>query len=465
MLIKHPVSTLKKRIFETHAFMFSIPVSYIAATAAVLAVVMWIDYYRRIDVFEPESYPSMLVALGIGACSPFLSLQVYKLIAALGFHETKDLGIDLLYAVFAVGLNEELCKLAAVLLCFFVLRKHLNDAVDYLIYAGLCALGFALVENFIYFENHGLNILSSRAFYSVLEHLINTTLIVYGMYRHKLFKRGKPFVNTAVALGLAVASHGLFDYFLGLPNFENLNAFISVLIYLTGINFWVQMLNNANNFSSYFNYQKLQASSRLVMRLFFWFVATVLFTFSFNALFEPGYALRTLLQSIFSDGFIFLLVILRVSRFSMIKQRYVRLRLVLPFYIVHKEFADIPFPFLNYGIKVRGESYREQALNSRVGLKITLYAAEDHNKQMSGIIEQKIALKNEQVGFLFAGAAEAGEKKKRFLLHVLAKPIDLDENEGVEVAAFRLADEEDAVSLLKTSPLRMRLSGTYFCKS
>lgn len=445
--------------------MFSIPVSYIAATAAVLAVVMWIDYYRRIDVFEPESFKSMFLALAIGACSPLISLQVYKGIAALGFHETGDLAVDLLYALFAVGLNEELCKLLAVFVCFYVLRKQLNDAVDYLIYAGLCALGFALVENFIYFENHGLNILSSRAFYSVLEHLINTTLIVYGMYRNKLFKRGELFTNTSVALTLAVASHGLFDYFLGLPNFETLNAFISMLIYLIGINFWVQMLNNANNFSNFFSYQKLQASSRIVLRLLFWFIATVLFSFTFNALFEPRYALIKLIQSVFSDGLIFFLVILRVSRFSMIKNRYVGLTLKLPFYIVHKEFADIPFPLINFGIKVRGESYREQALNSRVGLKITLYAAADHNSQITGVIEKKLPLKNDQVGFLFAAAAEAGEKKKRYLLHVLSKPIEVNENDGVELAAFLLSPNEDPESISDSKAITMKLAGTYYCKS
>lgn len=445
--------------------MFSISVTYFAAAAAILAVVMWMDYYRRIDVFEPESYKAMLLALGIGALSPLLSLQIYGLAFAAGIHETGDLAQDLLYAVFVVGLNEEMCKLLAVLVTFRLLKKQLNDAVDYLIFAGICALGFALVENFVYFENHGLSILSSRAFYSVLEHLINTSLIVYGIYRKKLFNKGSDFKNAAVAISLAVASHGLFDYFLGLPNFEKLNAIISMLIYLVGINFLVQMLNNANNYSVYFNYQKVQASSKLVKRLLLWFFATLLFSFFFNALFEPMVALLKLAQSLVSDGLIYFLVIVRVSRFSIIKGNYTRLSLKLPFYFVQKEFADFGFPFSSYGLKIRGESFREQALNSRVGQKLSLFEHGNHSVELQGLVEKKLKLRDDQVAYLFSTVGDGSAKKKRFLLSVRLRPLEINSDEGIEVAAYQVADTTNLEANLKLSLSTLRLSGYYHCMS
>lgn len=438
--------------------MLPISVTYFAAAAAILAVVMWMDYYRRIDVFEPEQYWYLIVAMIIGAASPFLSLKLYAFFNNIGLHQNGDLLHDLIYTVLVVGLNEEFSKLLAVLLVFMMLRKQLNDAIDYFIYAGLCALGFALVENFIYFENHGLNILSARSFYSVLEHLINTTLIVYGLYRKKLFNKGKTLVNAALAICMAVASHGLFDYFLGLPNFARLNAMISTLIYLIGINFWVQMLNNANNYSSRFNYHKIEASSRLVKRLVIWYTLTLFFTFLFNLLFEPVYAAKALLQSVLSDGLIFLLVIIRVSRFSLIKGDYERIRPKLPFYIVDKSFADIGLPFFARGIRVRGESYRDQVLSSRVGDSVNLFSHQEQHNLLRGMIDAKLRVNENQVAYLFSSSSEGKKKKERYLLVVTAKPIGINEHEGVDVMAYQYPGNS-----LPKDLTTLKLNGYYHC--
>lgn len=195
-----------------HVFFYT----YLAfsAIAAVISISMWIDYFRKIDVFESEKIKHLVIALSIGCFTPFLSLGIYRVIHYTGFNLNGNFYNDLFYTIFAIGVNEELSKIVGVIIVFKILKKHIIEPIDYLVYAGVTALGFSVVENYKYFNNYGIQIISSRAFYSALVHIINTSIIVYGFYRLQLFNKGKQFTNTIVAFIASVSSHGLFDFFL-----------------------------------------------------------------------------------------------------------------------------------------------------------------------------------------------------------------------------------------------------------
>src|SRR6218665_70724 len=298
-----------------------------SALAALVSGAMWLDYFRKIDVFEKEPPLPLLIALAIGCCTPYISLFVYRQLTALGFAENGKFWNDLLYAVFGIGLNEELSKMAGVIVVLALFRKKINEPIDVLVYAGVTALGFSLVENYYYFNNYGIRIISSRTFYSALEHIINTSIIVYGLFRHRLFKRGHPLLNSLAGLAIAIASHGLFDFFLQDNTAGKFTAFLSVGVYLVGINFWIQMLNNANNYSSFFDYDKIHHSRRLVSRLFVWYGLTLVIAFANNWIAaDLKLALITLFSSLVSDGFLFFVVILRVSRFKIFRLKYFTVR-------------------------------------------------------------------------------------------------------------------------------------------
>jgi RsiW-degrading membrane proteinase PrsW (M82 family) len=342
--------------------------------AAIVSVAMWLDYFRQIDVFEKEKLWPLILALLIGGCTPTLSLYIYRLMGSYGFEEDGEFINDALYSVLGIGLNEELCKLAGILLVFVFLKKKMNEPIDYLIYAGVTALGFSLVENFNYFYNHGIRIITSRTFYSALEHIINSTMIVYGFYRARIFGKGHVVLNSLTGLVLAVLSHGMFDFFLTKDFLGIFTPFLSLLVYLVGINFWVQMLNNANNYSPFFDYHKINFTPRLVFRLFYWYLLTVLIAVVNNVL-VAGFRFSALdfAEGILSDGFLFWIVILRVSRFKIFKMKYFRVELALPFYFTRNGDEDIRIPFINLPLKIRGENVQEHLLTKYLYRKIELY--------------------------------------------------------------------------------------------
>jgi len=348
------------------------------AFAALVSVAMWLDYFRQIDVFEKESFLPLIVALIVGGGAPYVSLYIYDFLSSHGFTENEEFVNDALFSILGIGLNEELCKLGGILLVFALLKKQINEPIDYLIYAGVTALGFSLVENYNYFYNHGIKIITSRTFYSALEHIINSTIIVYGLYRTRIFKKGKFILNASMGIALAVMSHGLFDFFLTDSFLGVLTPFLSLIIYLVGINFWVQMLNNANNYSTFFDYHKINFSPRLVYRLFLWYLLTVVIAFVNNYMIAGfKFSIVNFLQGLMSDGFLFWIVILRVSRFKIFKMKYFKVVPALPFYITKNKDEDFVIPILNLPIKIRGENFQEHLLTKYLDKKVELYPVDE----------------------------------------------------------------------------------------
>jgi len=343
------------------------------AFAALVSATMWIDYFRRIDVFEREKIFPLSIALLIGCFTPSVCLFFYAMIHKMGFSENGEFVNDILYAVFAVGLNEEFSKILGVIVVLTIFKKKIDEPIDILIYAGITAIGFAMVENFKYFGIYGIKIISARTFYSALEHIINTTLIVYGFYRSSLFGKGNIFVNVFVASAIAVASHGLFDFFLMDNKYGQITALFSLIIYLIGINFWVQMLNNANNYSTFFDYSKIHYTDKIFLRLLFWYALTIAISFTNNIIVSD---LRTAVSNfcfaLLSDGFLFWVVMLRASRFKIYKKKYFDVKIQFPFYITKNGDEDLRIPYLKIPLKVRGENYHEHIPTKYIDKNILL---------------------------------------------------------------------------------------------
>lgn len=349
---------------------------------------MWLDYFRKIDVFEPEKIKHLILAMIIGCGTPFISISIYRLVDLTGLEMTGDISNDLFYSIVIIGANEELSKILGVIVAFRLLRNYIKEPIDYLVYAGLVALGFSVVENFKYFNAYGMQIITTRAFYSALVHIINTSIIVYGFYRLKLFGKGTQLTNTLIAFGVSASSHGLFDFFLMNEFLGPYTQFFSILIYLIGINFWVQMLNNANNYSDNFDYSRIHFSGQIFYRLLFWYLATQIFTIAYNMIvFSSERALSYFYHSLISDGLLLFIVILRASRFRIFKQKYFNVRIELPFYYTRNNDEDFKFLWC-IPIKIRGEGANEYKLTTFLNKAIHIFPL----SKDSGIIKEPIQM-------------------------------------------------------------------------
>jgi RsiW-degrading membrane proteinase PrsW (M82 family) len=374
-----------------------------ASLSAICGGMLWIGYFRKIDVLEKERYIDMASALFTGYLTPTLALWIYAWMDAHNFKFNGDFRNDFLYSIFGVGATEELSKLIGVLIVFQILKKRINEPVDYLVFAGLVALGFSIRENFIYYNNYGSQIASGRTIISCLVHIINTSICVYGIYRYRIFNKGNPFINASIGITIAIVSHGVFDFFLTQPFLGIATPLLATVVYLIGINFWVQMLSNAISFSPYFNYQKITSSASLYKTIFGWYFVVIFISLLYTTYFKSfAEAAEEALRSIGQEGFVLVTLALRASRLSINKQKYVPIKLQFPIYRTTNDDAD--FSIFGLNLKIRGENEKEMRFLKYIGRDILLCPIKPESSVLQGNrkshIIKKYLLKNDVVTYL-----------------------------------------------------------------
>lgn len=225
-----------KEIFETPA---------VHMASAFLIAVMWLVLLKRLDAFEPEPTWALLVVFGMGCLAvQLLILPLHQFMR--GIDPRSSTVQDIYYAVFHVGVVEEIIKLVPVVL-FAMISRQINEPVDFLIYGSASALGFATIENAGYFDTYAYSdVMMTRFTLCVVGHITWTSIVCYTWARARHIHRHSipvSLVATGLALAVAIVWHGLYD------NVDsNLKDFLGLLeAVLYG---W--MLADALNHSPYF---------------------------------------------------------------------------------------------------------------------------------------------------------------------------------------------------------------------
>ena len=128
-------------------------------TLGVLPSLIWLVYFLEKDN-EPEPKIRIILVFIFGVLGALLAASVqgparealYSL-DSTALSETKLLLISFFDSFFLVAFLEEFVKLLAVLIGVFALGvKELDEPVDFIIYMITAGLGFAALENYIYFS-------------------------------------------------------------------------------------------------------------------------------------------------------------------------------------------------------------------------------------------------------------------------------------------------------------------------
>jgi RsiW-degrading membrane proteinase PrsW (M82 family) len=124
----------------------------LGASLAFPAGAMYLTVPRLLDRYDPEPWYALVGCLlwgGIAACgfSAVINTAVAELVGALF---GADVG-EVVSTVVSAPIVEELWKAMGVLGVFYFLRREFDGVVDGIIYATFTALGFATVENVIYY--------------------------------------------------------------------------------------------------------------------------------------------------------------------------------------------------------------------------------------------------------------------------------------------------------------------------
>lgn len=181
-----------------------------------LPVVFWAGYHYHKDRHLPEPLTHLAMAFGIGMFSFWLGSQMYQLLGVVGLRhdayqlaENNPLGL-LFYAVFAIGVIEELAKILPFVIVILRFSKF-DEPVDGIIYASFVALGFAAVENYQYLQYLTGTEALARGIVGPVVHIVFAS--VWGYYIGRAYLRKESFlVTVAASLAVTATLHGLYDY-------------------------------------------------------------------------------------------------------------------------------------------------------------------------------------------------------------------------------------------------------------
>jgi len=361
-----------------------------------------VDYYRLIDIYEKDDLLYFIIIFLLVCSSVLIVFPVGNyILQPLDFHLNGFAINDFLYCVFGIGMVEEFAKLVTFGLFYLVFKKHLNEPIDYIALMCTSALGFAAVENTLYFTNHGANLISGRALFSTVCHMIASALVAYGWVLYKYHPSKPGFRIIVLYFFYAMLAHGIYDFFLLYEGTKSYGIILSIIFFLLMITVFAVIMNNCLNNSGFFTYKKVVNSYEVSRTLIIYYGIVFLLQGMIMAIEENiMVALWGLLGVIAFYGTI--PFALRLSRFKLVEKRWESLSLSLPFHFKSSHsFGGTPaHPFIN----VKGDGYNESFISQFYNEYLIIKPYSHRNSYLNGAykayIEEKIFLKDFESFFL-----------------------------------------------------------------
>ncbi|MBO4210325.1 PrsW family intramembrane metalloprotease [Micromonospora echinofusca] len=172
----------------------------IGLVAAILPVPVLIACFLWLDRYEPEPLKYLIFCFAWGA---FVSTAASINVNGFFADRFQEWGLpDALVAVLVAPFIEELTKALGPVLLFVFRRREWSGITDGLVYCGLSAVGFAMVENILYLGGHGYA--SGVEQYGPATGAQN--LIAIFMVRILLFGMAHPMFTAMTGIGLGIAA-------------------------------------------------------------------------------------------------------------------------------------------------------------------------------------------------------------------------------------------------------------------
>lgn len=221
--------------------------------AALFMAFIWAAFLRKVDIFRPEKWGKIIVAFLFGCVSPLIVTGAHRFFPEMWQIVYFNNSILQTFAFFTVnvGLVEEAAKFFCFLAFYFIFKKWFDEDINFVVYGSLVGIGFATVENCLYFNTHGIYLVYLRGLMCVFGHMAGTSLIASMLSMGK--NKGHIFTVLYPLLGLFIAAilHGLYDAFLQLGG--GFFGFVaSALVFLLEIELWAQFCNNLLNRSHHY---------------------------------------------------------------------------------------------------------------------------------------------------------------------------------------------------------------------
>lgn len=413
----------------------------------------WLHYLRKIDLFDKEKLLYVIITFVLGAIIPYSIFPLHHYVfEPLMLEENGHYLHDFLFDVFGIGAIEELIKFIPAAIAMLLMKKSINEPIDYIKFTLVSALGFAFTENIQYCLTYGVNVLVNRSILAVPAHMFFSSLFVYGivLYKYQRIKYGVLVIPAYMLLSFV--AHGFYDFSLNIGN-SGLGILVTVMYFFVLMSMFITILNNGLNNSPFFDPKYVIDTDKLRNQVALFYVVIILSVLAAKAyFFSTKEAMLLLVQFLATRFFILAVLVIRLCRFKLIQHRWNQLKFELPFYFQRKpSFLSGGFPFT---IRVKGDNFNEVYINSFYHEHFKLAPLRNVNSVLKftrdAYIESKFFLKNDEAFFVVKITVNAEEERyAHFLLK--AKTRGLTRNANNEPIAALLSIADPAVMANKSS--------------
>ncbi|ABG59864.1 PrsW family glutamic-type intramembrane protease [Cytophaga hutchinsonii] len=309
------------------SLVLAVQASWDLVVAAALIALLWAFYYSRFKIFAAKDYV-LYTFVFVVSCIVTLSCTVLydTFHYVFKFTQGQTLLSGLRYMIFGVGVIEEFVKSIPVFICLLIFKNRIKEPVDFLLLATMSAIGFAFMENIIYFDRYfgadSYSIIHKRTVLAVIMHVFCSAVIWYGYIQTKLI--GK-FYYVLIGTLVSISTHGFYDFFLELPSSEGFYIFSFVMVVLSFFAlkaFYNSALNHSPFFRFDINFPTETTSFAVVAGLCF----VILFEFILNAIsFGAPHANDSLLSSLLAYVTLVVIYSSNISRIILSRNHWIKM--------------------------------------------------------------------------------------------------------------------------------------------
>jgi RsiW-degrading membrane proteinase PrsW (M82 family) len=181
-----------------------------------LAVYLFIHFIIKKDKGHKEPIGALFVAMGFGILAVVIVIVLNEFLVPKTLTEyiatgkNAEVSVKLLLTVLTIGVVEEGAKCLPLAL-FIYKRKYFDELTDGVIYFGITALTFGIIEDIIYALSYGGGTGIFRILFSPYLHAGFTILFGICLAYRKVLNKSWLFVLTGFVA--AVWAHALYDFF------------------------------------------------------------------------------------------------------------------------------------------------------------------------------------------------------------------------------------------------------------
>ncbi len=122
-------------------------------------------------------------------------------------------------------------------------------------------MGFSVIEDFLYFNSHSVNVIYGRAIFTSFSHIIDTGIVAYALALAKFHYKKNAILFGALGFLIACITHGVYDFFIFNDKFS---VWVVPFIILLAQSWWfVHAVTNCLNNSSFYKKELTLNTSKL----------------------------------------------------------------------------------------------------------------------------------------------------------------------------------------------------------